>query len=132
MDSKKEYPYRNVDEYIALQPVHARPLLETLRATIQEAAPDAEEALSYGMPVYKQAGVLVYFGAFKNHYSLFALPKTNVLFKDQLSRFKVSKGTIQFSFDQPVPVELVKRIVEQRVIENTAKKKEKDLAKKKK
>jgi uncharacterized protein YdhG (YjbR/CyaY superfamily) len=121
MEGKEKIVYRDVDDYIAHQPELVRPYLEKMREIIRKAAPEAEEGLSYGMPAYKQHGILVYFAGFKNHYSLFALPKTNLQFKDQLKGFKTSKGTIQFPFGEPVPVKLVTGIVKLRVAENMEK-----------
>jgi uncharacterized protein YdhG (YjbR/CyaY superfamily) len=121
MERNEKIVYKDVDDYIAHQPELVRPYLEKMRGIIRKAAPEAEEGISYGMPAYKQHGILVYFAGFKNHYSLFALPKTNVQFKDQLREYKTSKGTIQFPFDKPVPVKLITEIVKLRVAENLEK-----------
>lgn len=115
---------KDIDTYISLQPEQARVALEELRFVIQSAAPDAEEAISYGMPAFRYHGMLVYFAAFKNHYSLF--PGNASLIeelKTELKNYTTSKGTIQFSFDKPLPKTLVKKIVKLRMKENLAKEK---------
>ncbi|HEY6955575.1 MAG TPA: DUF1801 domain-containing protein, partial [Flavisolibacter sp.] len=95
-----------------------------------EAAPTAEETISYGMPAYKLNGVLVYFGGFKNHCSFF--PGGNALieeFREDLKAYKTSKGTIQFPLNEPVPVGLIKRMVKAKVKKNLAKTKTRTSAK---
>lgn len=113
--------YKNVDSYIKAFPKDTQILLKQLRATIKKAAPEAEEGISYGMPGYKLNGPLVYFGGFKNHVSLFALPKVQGVFKKELSKYKTSKGTIQFSLGKPLPLALIRKIVAFRVKENLKK-----------
>jgi len=111
--------YRDVDEYIAQAAPEARPKLKEFRAIIKELAPDAEEAISYGMPGYKLNGPLVYFGGFKHHVSLFATGSRSVVekFGKELEPYKQSKGTIQFRLDEPLPADLIKKIVQLRVEE---------------
>jgi uncharacterized protein YdhG (YjbR/CyaY superfamily) len=121
MEGKEKVVYRDVDSYITHQPEFTQPFLKKMRETIRKAAPEAEEGMSYGMPAYKQHGILVYFAAFKNHYSLFALPRAIIQFNDRLKEYKTSKGTIQFTFDKPVPVKLINDIVRLRVEENREK-----------
>jgi uncharacterized protein YdhG (YjbR/CyaY superfamily) len=98
-------------------------ILQQVRATIKEAAPDAEETISYKMPAFKQNGILVWFAAFKRHIGFF--PKVSAIeaFREELSGYELSKGTIRFPLDKPVPLDLVKRIVAFRVKENSAKSK---------
>lgn len=115
--------FDNVNDYIASFPPEQKKILKTMRQTIKKVAPKAEEGIGYGMPGYKFHGVLVYFAGFKNHYSLFALPKTNIAFKEELKQYKTSKGTIQFSYEKPVPVALITKIVKLRVKENIKKEK---------
>jgi uncharacterized protein YdhG (YjbR/CyaY superfamily) len=111
----------NIDEYIDRQPENIRATLEILRQTIHKAAPDAEEVISYQMPAFKFHGILVYFAAFKNHYSLFAMPKAIQEFKTKLKPYEFSKGTIRFPQAIPVPIELITEIIEFKVRENLAK-----------
>jgi uncharacterized protein YdhG (YjbR/CyaY superfamily) len=121
---------RNVDEYILNQPVEVREQLHTLRAVIQTVAPDAEEKISYGMPAYMYNGQLVYWGAFRNHYSLFgATGSLTTIFKKELKNFVVSKGTIQFPYDKKLPVALVKKLIKFRMKENEEKQKSKKTVK---
>ena len=104
-------PYKNIDEYLATVPDDKRLVLESLRQTIKEAAPEAEETISYMMPAYKYHGMLVYFAAFKNHCSLFPGSALVEHFKEELKPYKTSKGTISFTVDNPLPTALVKKIV---------------------
>lgn len=110
--------FKNIDEYIATFPLNIQTLLCQLRATIHEAAPEAEETISYQMPAFKQNGVLVYFAAFKDHIGFFPTPLGIEAFTDRLSGYKTSKGTIQFPLNQPLPLDLVKEIVKARVLQN--------------
>jgi len=112
---------KKVDQYLASQPKEIREILEQLRLTIKTTAPDAEESISYGMPAYKQNGPLVYFAAFKNHIGFFPTSSGVKEFKDELSQYKTSKGTIRFPLDKPLPIELIKKIVKFRLEENTGK-----------
>ncbi|HLZ17020.1 MAG TPA: DUF1801 domain-containing protein [Cyclobacteriaceae bacterium] len=120
----------NFDEYIADQPPKVRPMLKKLRQIVRKTAPDAKEVISYGMPAYKLHGMLLYFAAFTNHYSLFAFPSAIVAFKDRLKGYETSKGTIKFPLDKPVPVKLITEIVKFKVRENINKQLAKALAKK--
>jgi uncharacterized protein YdhG (YjbR/CyaY superfamily) len=112
-------PPKTIDEYIAAYPPNIQNTLKQIRQTIHQAAPQAEETISYQMPAFKQNGVLVWFAAFKNHIGFF--PKTTAIeaFNNKLSSYKTSKGTIQFPIDQPMPLELIAEIVKFRVKENT-------------
>ena len=114
-------PNKEVDAYIAAQPEEVQPLLQKLRATIQKAAPKAEECISYAMPGYKYHGMLVYFAAWKKHIGFYAVPSGNEAFKEELSAYKMSKGAVQFPFSEPVPFALIGRIVKFRVKENEEK-----------
>jgi uncharacterized protein YdhG (YjbR/CyaY superfamily) len=109
MDPKKNP--KTIEEYIALQPPEVQPLLQAIRRTIQQAAPDAEETVSYQMPAFKQGKILVWFGAFKTHISIF--PKASVVdaFKKKLTSYKTSRGTVQFPIDKPLPLDLIADIV---------------------
>jgi uncharacterized protein YdhG (YjbR/CyaY superfamily) len=115
--------FKTVDEYIATFPENVQNILEEMRQAIRESAPKAEEAISYQMPAFKLNGFLVWFAAYKNHIGFY--PKTSVIeaFKEELSDYEVSKGTIRFSLSKLVPFDLVKKIVRYRVKENLGKKK---------
>ena len=114
--------FKTVDEYISLQPKNIKPLLQQIRKTIKEAAPDAEELISYNMPGYKLKGMLVYFAAWKEHIGFYGASSNLVeKFKKELSGYEFSKGTIKFPFDQPLPLALITKIVKYRAKENLEK-----------
>ena len=100
-----------IESYFAAQPDNVRLILEKMRKTIKEAVPEATELISYQMPAFKFHGMLAWYAPFKNHYSLF-VPKVLADFKDELKQYQLSKGGIRFPLDHPVPVELVKKIVQ--------------------
>jgi len=104
--------FRSVDEYVETFPKDVQATLETIRRTIQKAVPEAEEVISYQMPAFKFHGsVLLYFSAFKNHYSIFgATQGVRKAFKNELSRHEGTKGTLRFPLDEPVPVKLIRDI----------------------
>jgi uncharacterized protein YdhG (YjbR/CyaY superfamily) len=106
---------RDIDEYIAGFPEDVQKLLQQLRMTIREAAPDAEEAIKYRMPTFTLNGNLVHFAAFKNHIGFYPAPRGIEEFKDELSVYKGAKGSVQFPLAEPIPFELVGRIVKFRV-----------------
>ena len=112
--TKKSKP-KNIDEYIAAAAPEVRPLLKKIRKTIKEAAPQAEEAISYGMPAFKQTGILVYFAAFKKHIGLYPPVRGDAKLVRDAAPFAGDKGNLQFPFGQPVPYDLIRRIVENRV-----------------
>ncbi len=101
----------------------AQPLLKQLYKAIQQAAPDAEEILSYCMPCFRQNKNLVYFAAFKGHVSFFPTGSGMATFKEELKKYKTSKGTVQFQFGDKLPLALITKIVKFRVKETTPKKK---------
>jgi uncharacterized protein YdhG (YjbR/CyaY superfamily) len=114
--------YKTVDEYIAKQTVEVQPILIKMRTLIKGIAPDAEETISYGMPGYKlNKKPLVYFGAFKKHIGLYPTPSGIEAFRKELSEYEGAKGSIQFPLDQPMPYDLIARIVHYRVGENASK-----------
>jgi uncharacterized protein YdhG (YjbR/CyaY superfamily) len=116
----KTVPAKNVDEYINALPAKVRTIVEKLRQTIKAAAPQAEEVISYQMPAYKYHGMLVYFAAFKNHIGFYPAPGGIEAFKKELSAYKGAKGSVQFPLDQPIPFDLISKIVKFRVKENEA------------
>jgi uncharacterized protein YdhG (YjbR/CyaY superfamily) len=113
--------YKDIDSYIKAAPKEAQPLLWQMRETIQEVAPEATEAISYGIPTFKLHGNLVHFGAFKTHVSFFPTSSGVAAFTKELSKYKISKGTVQFPLDQKLPLPLIKKIVRFRVKESKAK-----------
>lgn len=112
----KERVPNTVDEYISTQPEVLRHKLEQVRAAIRRAVPEAQEVIGYGMPGYKLEGKpLLYFAGFKQHYSLFAASGTFfATLEKELQDYEQRKGTIHFSLDKPVPVQLIKRIAKLR------------------
>ena len=113
--------FKTIDEYIATFPKNVQSILEELRQAIRESAPKAEEVISYQIPAFKLNGNLVYFAAFKNHIGFYPTSSGVEKFKEELSGFDVSKGTIRFPFNKPVSFDLVKKIVRYRVKENLGK-----------
>jgi uncharacterized protein YdhG (YjbR/CyaY superfamily) len=109
--------YSNIDEYIKTFPPSVREVLQKIRQMIKEAAPQAEETISYNMPAFKTKRVLVYFAAFENHIGFFPTPSGIEAFKEELSGYKLSKGTVQFPLNGTVPYELIRKIVLFRVQE---------------
>jgi uncharacterized protein YdhG (YjbR/CyaY superfamily) len=110
----------SVDEYIAAAPEQSRPILKELRATIRAAAPQAEERISYGMPSYHLNGRLTYFQAHARHVGLYAFNADDAR-RVGLENHLAAKATLQFPLDQPLPTAAIRRLIEQRVKENTAK-----------
>lgn len=120
MKTKGSAP-KTADEYSEGLPPKFRTTLRRLRATIKAAAPGADEVISYGMPAFRQNGMLVYFAAFKDHCSLFvASDAVRRQFARELKPFMAGKGTLRFTPDRPLPADLVTRIVKARVAENAA------------
>lgn len=111
----------DVDAYISGFPKDTQKLLKQVRATIKKIAPQAEEVISYGMPAYKLNGPLLYFAGYKNHIGFYPMPSAVVAFKIQILDYKWAKGSVQFPFDKPLPLELIEKITRFRVKENLQK-----------
>ncbi len=110
-----------IDAYIAGFPKETRERLQRLRQVILQVAPDAEEAMRYQMPTFRFAGKnLVHFAAFAHHIGFYPTPSGIAAFKKELSAYKQGKGSVQFPFDEPLPYDLVKKIVMYRVKETVA------------
>lgn len=123
--------YRNIDEYIATFPESTQKILKEIRKTMKKMIPDAEETISYGIPTFKKNGrPVVYFAGYKSHVSVYPAPRGNPMFSKELAEYKGGKGTVQFPLNQPIPLDLIKRIVDFRVRENEAGKEKKKTAKK--
>lgn len=110
--------FKTVDDYISSFPANVQQILLRLRQIIRDAAPGAEEIISYNMPTYELHGRLVYFAAWKKHVALYAAGSAANAYADELAPYIQDKGTLQFPLDEPLPVELVRRIVQYRVQEN--------------
>ena len=117
----KKMKCTSIDEYILQFHPEVQDILEILRKTIKEAAPDSYEKISYGLPTFSLYGNLVHFAAFKNHIGFYPSPNGIDAFKDELSKYKQSIGSVQFPIDQPLPYELISRIVKFRVMDNLKK-----------
>jgi uncharacterized protein YdhG (YjbR/CyaY superfamily) len=113
--------YKDIDSYIADFPKEVQKILKQIRATIKKAAPGAEEAIKYAIPTFILKGNLVHFAAYKNHIGFYATPTGHTEFKKELSPFKQGKGSVQFPIDEPMPLNLITKIVKFRVIQNLEK-----------
>jgi uncharacterized protein YdhG (YjbR/CyaY superfamily) len=109
---------KTIDEYIDLQEPRVRSVLERVRKTISQAAPNATETISYAMPTFKYYGYLVHFAVFKNHLGFYPSPDGIVAFEEELKDYKTSKGAIQFLLHKPIPYELITNITKFRVKQN--------------
>jgi uncharacterized protein YdhG (YjbR/CyaY superfamily) len=119
---KRERKPTTIDEYLAGVPEEMRTALEELRVVIRKAAPEAVEAIGWGMPMFKLKGNLVGFAAFKEHCSFFPMSTTVMeAHMDELAAYDTSKGTIHFKPGKPLPAALVKKLVKERIKENEAK-----------
>jgi len=119
MDPKQEFT--TIDEYIAQQPADVQPILQQIRALIRETAPEATEKISYQMPTFYLNGNLVHFAAYKHHIGFYPTPSGTEQFEQELSAYKRSKGAVQFPLDQPMPYDLIRRMVQFRAAENAGK-----------
>ena len=112
----------SIDEYIAEFPPETQKVLEELRALIRASAPDATETISYAIPTFDLNGKhLVHFAGYEKHIGFYPVPSAMEAFKDELEPYKSGKGSAQFPLGQPLPTDLIRRIVEFRVEENTRK-----------
>jgi len=110
---------KKIDEYIAGFPNNVREILEQIRMTIREAAPDAEETISYQIPTFTLKGkYLIYFAAYTKHIGLYPAPRGVEKFKKELSLYEGGKGTVRFPLDKAIPFRLINRIVKFRVKES--------------
>lgn len=110
--------FETVDDYLALQTTETKVLLEAIRKTIKETAPQAEECISYQMPAYKLKGPLVYFAAYKNHIGFYPTGTGIKAFQKEIGGYKNSKGAVQFALNQPIPHDLIRKMVLFKVEEN--------------
>lgn len=120
MESSKS-GFTSIDEYIETFPDAIQTILQKVRATIHAAAPEAKEKISYQMPTFDLKGNLVHFAAFKNHLGFYPTPSGTEAFKQEIARYQAGKGSIQFPLDEPMPLDLITRIVKLRVAENLQK-----------
>lgn len=112
---------KDFNDYASRFSQRVRRLLKSVRSTIKEAAPDAEEAISYGIPAFRQGGILVWFAAHEHHIGFYPRASAIAAFKKELKDYMVAKGSEQFPFDAPLPLDLVDRSVRFRLKEAAAK-----------
>lgn len=123
MPNSQKLP-QTIDDYIQSFPSDIQKILQKVRTAIRKAAPQAVEAISYQMPTFKLNGKnLVHFAAWKSHIGFYATPSGNAAFKKDLSKYKSAKGSVQFPITEPIPYDLIEKIVVFRVKESIAKKK---------
>ena len=120
MDGRTLNP-ASIDEYIQAFPSEIQSILQSIRTTIRKAAPEAEEIISYRMPAFRQNGILVYFAAFKKHIGLYPPVSGDAAIEKAIAPYAGPKGNLQFPLDQPIPYDLIERIVKLRVRQNQAK-----------
>jgi uncharacterized protein YdhG (YjbR/CyaY superfamily) len=109
-------PPLNIDEYISAAPPKSQPILQQIRKTVREAAPQAEECMSYGMPALKQRSILVYFAAFKSHIGFYPPVRAGAKLLRDVKRYAGEKGSLRFPLDEPIPYALIRRIVKARLL----------------
>ena len=113
--------YKTIDEYIAYFPVEIQSILNQVRETIKSVAPTATEVISYGIPTFRLNGNLVHFAGYAHHIGFYPGGEGIEVFKDELTSYKTSRGTVQFPLDKPIPYELIKKITLFRVERNLSK-----------
>src|SRR4030065_1785455 len=114
----KKTTANTVDEYIALFPKDVQEVLEKVRTTIRNVAPDAKEIINYGIPTFTLNGNLVHYAAFNNHIGFYPTPSGIDKYKNELSAYDGAKGSVKFPLDKPIPYALITEIVTFRVKEN--------------
>lgn len=115
--------YASIDAYLKQFSPEVVAKLRALRKMIQTLAPQAEEAIRYGMPTFRLNGNLIHFAAYENHIGLYPTPAPIKAFVKELKSYKTSKGAIQFPIDKPLPLTLIKKIIKYRVKQNLTKSK---------
>ena len=114
---------KDIDDYISKVPDDVQAILQKVRETIRHAAPDAKEVISYMMPAFRQHGILVYFAAWKNHIGLYPPISGDKDIEKAVARYAGPKGNLQFPLDEPMPYDLIERLVRLRVKQDAAKRK---------
>jgi uncharacterized protein YdhG (YjbR/CyaY superfamily) len=112
---------KKIDDYLKRFPLEVRQLLQKMRLAIRKAAPQSEETISYGIPAFRMNGMLVWFAGFKKHIGFYPGASAIKRFEEELSPYKVAKGSVQFPLDEPLPLALVSRITAFRVNQNSSK-----------
>jgi len=117
MEGAKAHP-ATIDEYIAQFPEDVQRILQQVRAVIKESAPEAVEMISYQMPAFFQAGILVWFAGYRRHIGFYPKGSGIEAFKERLTAYKSAKGSVQFPLDKPMPFDLIREIVKFRIADN--------------
>ncbi len=125
MTKSTKTPPKNIDEYIAAFPPDVQKILEKIRKVIRKVVPDAEEAIKYQIPTFVLNGNLVHFAAYKEHIGLYPAPRGADELKDELAAYEGGKGTLRFSLEEPIPYDLIGRVVKYLVRKQLEKKKRK-------
>lgn len=112
---------QSIDDYIARFPADVQVILQQVRSTIRQAAPEATEVISYQMPAFRQHGILVYFAAWKEHIGLYPPIAGDQRLEQALARYAGPKGNLQFPLEKPIPLKLIERIVKLRVKQDNEK-----------
>ena len=123
MSIYKRNPAKTINEYLATLPKPTQEILQELRAFIHKLAPEATEAMSYGIPTFKLNGNLVHFARYEHHIGFYPGSKAMQVFKQEMKQYKTSKGTVQFPIETSLPFDLIKKIVDYRIASNLGKKK---------
>jgi len=121
MDSTTGIKFLTVDEYITGLPQAIQERMQDIRKIILKHAPGVEELISYNMPAYKLHSILVYFAAHKKHIGFYPMPSAIAAFKKELSLYKGAKGSVQFPHHEPLPLDLIEKIIKFRINENMEK-----------
>ena len=112
---------KDIDDYISTFPDDVQGILEKVRETIRQAAPEAKETISYMMPAFKQHGILVYFAAWEKHIGMYPPISGNKTLEKAIARYAGPKGNLQFPLDEPIPYDLIEKLVKLRVEQDSAK-----------
>ena len=112
---------RNIDEYISAAPRECRPILEKIRRLIRQAAPRAEETISYGMPAFKQKNILVYFAVFKKHIGLYPPVRGDEKLMRDVAPYAGAKGNLRLPLGKRIPYGLIRRVAKNRLLEEKRK-----------
>jgi len=115
--------YKTTDQYIESLPEEKQAVMIQLRQILRKALPDAEEAISYSMPAFKQKGIVVWFAAAKNHYAIYVYPRVMAIFKAELKGFSGTKSAIHFEYGKPMLTKLIARIAKESLRQNLEKSK---------
>jgi uncharacterized protein YdhG (YjbR/CyaY superfamily) len=111
---------RNIDDYIAAFPPDVQSILNKIRLTVRETAPEAEEKISYRMPAFFLDGVLIYFAAFKKHIGIYPPVRGDEALDKKLARYRGEKGNLQLPLDEPIPYDLIRRIIKLKLKQHLA------------